>query len=206
MKELNQYLVNNKYKNRIKMKNILYIGCIILSTISCKAQILPVEEVVNYRNAEEGIPENITYIKDVNHLLDKYIGTWEGADSGKNYEVTINKITVESEYRDLTRDELFMRYKITNTNGTVIINTLPLPDSNTLVLKGEYLDPAGSYVLYYQGEDADCGQNGDVFISVYGTNNTQMQLFLQVYGEVVECTTGYAEQVLPIEPIILTKQ
>ena len=48
---------------------------------------------LNYLNEEDGIPENITYFKDINHVLDKYIGTWKGTQDNKNYEFKITKIT-----------------------------------------------------------------------------------------------------------------
>ncbi|RPD94040.1 hypothetical protein EGM88_12670 [Aureibaculum marinum] len=189
------------------MKKLLLIGLIILSTLNCKAQIIPIEEYIDYRDNEIEIPDG-AYIKDVNNLLDKFIGTWEGTYNNKTYKFYITEIT--KSYLEISEDKLLIRYKITDTDGNVIENTTALPSDNTLVIKGRYLDKSKyTYVFYYQGKNSDCGQNGDVFISVYGTNNTKMKLFLQVSGEIwsgADCPDTPIAQILPTEQMELIKQ
>ena len=52
------------------MKKTAILGFIILSTLSCKAQqIVPVEKKLEYMKTEDGIPESITYFKDVNNIF-----------------------------------------------------------------------------------------------------------------------------------------
>ncbi len=192
------------------MKKTLLIGLIFLCTICCKAQnILPVEKVIEYRNSETGIPQNITQIKDLNGLLNKFIGIWKGDYNSKNYEFRIVKHTRQSTTRNLSEDELLIRYKIIEANGTVLENTLDLANDSPYVIHGSYLASSGSYVLYYQGKEHKCGQNGDVFIRVLNnTNDLKMKLFLNVAGEMYAdlCPNGAVQQMLPTDLIDLTKQ
>ncbi|AYN05058.1 DUF6705 family protein [Flavobacterium sp. 140616W15] len=187
------------------MKNILTLGLIILSIISCKAQVLPVENVVNYVNSKDGIPKNITSIKDVNHLLDKFIGTWKGTYDGKNYEFKVLKITVD--LGRLTEEKLVMRYLITNSNGTVIEDTRTLPDSSPYVIRGYYLEE-DTYFLTYIGKNAKCGQKGTLLIDFLKDNsNTKMNLFFSPSREIIyenDCS-GF-KQIMPLTETVLTKQ
>lgn len=172
-------------------------------SFTCKAQIIPVENHFNYPNE---IP-NGTYIKDVNNVLNKFTGTWIGSYDNKNYEVVIEQTTIS--YLQILNDILLLRYKITDANGTVLLNTLPLPDDSDYVVMGEYVNPSGSYQLDYGGYEYDCGQSGTIFIKTFN-NNTQMKLYLYLgespYNE-IDCPNGFAEQVFPTHTqIILTKQ
>ena len=193
-----------------KMKNIITIVMLFLIIASCKAQsILPIEEVVNYRDSGTGIPKNITQIKDVNGLLNKFIGTWKGIYNNKNYEFRIVKNTRQSKTRNLTEERLLVRYKITDNLGAIIEDTTTLPNDSWYVIKGSYVAKSGSYVLYYQGKQYKCGQNGDLFIRVLNnTNNSKIKLFLNVAGEIYndDCPNGAVEQILPTNLIDLTKQ
>jgi len=170
-------------------------------SFTCKAQIIPVENHFNYPNE---IP-NGTYIKDVNNVLNKFTGTWIGSYDNKNYEVVIEQTTIS--YLQILNDILLLRYKITDANGTVLLNTLP--DDSDYVVMGEYVNPSGSYQLDYGGYEYDCGQSVTIFIKTFN-NNTQMKLYLYLgespYNE-IDCPNGFAEQVFPTHTqIILTKQ
>lgn len=182
------------------MKKILLIGLIFLCTICRKAQnILPVENVINYHNSETGIPKNITQIKDINGLLNKFIGIWKGSYNNKNYEFRIVKHIRQSTTRNLSEDELLIRYKIVEANGTVLENTLDLDNDSPYVIHGSYYEENGTYVLYYQGKEHKCGQNGNLFISVDGTNTSKIRLGLYVHGDMMgDCPNGAALQILPI--------
>lgn len=190
------------------MKKILTLGLIILSIISCKSQVLPVENVVNYINSKDGIPKNITSIKDVNNLLDKFIGTWKGTYDGKTYEFRILKITTKP--GRITEEKLIMRYLITNSDGTVIEDTRELPDSSPYVIKGNYLDTT-TYALVYTGKNSRCGLSGTIFIDfLQGSNNTKMTLFLAPDSIILDqnsCPNGRANQIMPtVSQMTLTKQ
>lgn len=103
-------------------------------------------------------------------------------------------------------DKLRIRYKITDEFGNIVANTLNLPDDSNYIIRGRYLNRPNSYVLSYQGFNAECGQNGSVFLSAR-TDGEELSLFLNVHGEIYsECNGPYAEQVLPLDWMALTKQ
>ena len=126
-------VINTKLK---KMKNILLIGFIILGTISCKAQIIAVE---NYNNYNNDLPDG-AYIKDVNNVLGKFTGTWKGTYNNKNYEFRIIKYTEDNTKLKYKEDLLLIRYKITDSNGTVLEDTTTLANESPYVIKGSYLN------------------------------------------------------------------
>lgn len=187
------------------MKKLNIILVFTLLSLSCKAQhIIPVEKAVEYRNTDEGLmgDKNYVYVKDINNLLDKFVGTWKGIYDNKNYEFKVQKITEDD--GELRKDLLLMRYKITDASRNTIENTLNLPNDNMYVIRGEYLAKTGSYVLDYMGKKGECGQNGTIFMSA---NKNKLKLGLYVSGEIYpECTNQPAEQILPVNGIELTKQ
>ncbi len=153
--------------------------------------------------------EDGAYIKDVNNVLGKFVGTWKGDYNNKNYEFKIIKYTVDNIGLKFKEDLLLIRYKIVEANGKVLENTLDLANDSPYVIHGSYYDNRdGGYVLYYQGRAHKCGQNGDLFISTYGTNDTKLQLFLSVNGEMHSnlCPNGAAQQILPTISMELIKQ
>lgn len=199
------------------MKNKLILVAFITFTLGCRAQqpplqqIIPVENIIGYVNNDANIPDGI-YFKDVNHLLDKYVGTWVGTYDNKTYEFQVVEFT--DNYLGITEDILLMRYKITDANGNEIVNTLNLPNTSSYVISGKYLtENAHSYAMRYRGYESECGQKGTVFIEIEATNPNVMELF---YGpqyewiDSVECPNGVANQVFPTFDdqayLILTKQ
>jgi hypothetical protein len=150
--------------------------------------------------------KDYVYVKDVNNILPKFIGTWKGVYNSKNYEFKIIKTTIDD--GELKEDLLLMRYKITANNGSTIENTLSLPNNSPFVMQNGYVAKTGSYVFSYIGKNNACGQNGWVFMGILNnSNNKKAKLFLQVEGEnYPECTTGAAEQILPMEQMELVKQ
>ncbi len=190
------------------MKKRLLVGLIILGTICCKAQhIILVENAYKYKGTEGGLlgDHDYVYVKDVNNILPKFVGIWKGTYQTKSFEFRIVKNTRDN--GELKKDALYMRYKITDSNGNVIEDVLSLPNDDPYVMQNGYVSETGSYVFSYIGRDMACGQNGWVFAGLYGVDNKNMQLFLAVEGEnYPECTTGTAEQILPMEQMELIKQ
>lgn len=196
------------------MKNILFIVLIVIISYNCKAQerpiaelenIIPVENEIIYNNNGTEVPDN-TYFKDINNLFNKYIGVWTGSHNNKNYEIITTEYLYNSSIRPLKRDKLIIKYKITDNNGNIVIDTTNLPDDDVLVIEGDYLDEnEETYHLYYIGENYKCGQNGYITMAVVN-NGTQLNFGLSVEGEMTQsCQTGPAEQIFP-ELMTLNKQ
>lgn len=195
------------------MKKLIVIVSILVA-FSCKAQlnptgVIPIEDFENYQGE---VPDG-TYIKDVNQLLDKYTGSWEGTFEGKLYEISIvpEKIT----YLGIDEDILLLRYKITGEDNQELINTLNI-SSGTRVVKGTSIEDGGEpgeyYVLDYFGEESQCGQKGNIYLTISQNNPDQMRLFLAPSNEYIvksKCPDGSAQQLFPTDPgnqLYLTKQ
>lgn len=158
------------------MKKVLLLGFLILTVLSCKAQsIIPIEKKIDYRKAGKGIPDNITYIKDVNHVLDKYVGTWKQTYDSKTYEFRMAKVT--NKMGRITEDRLLMRFMVTDSNGTILTNTTALPDDSPYVVKGDYIIGT-AYYLNYVGKVNNCRREGIVIVDSVKDNPNQIQLFL----------------------------
>ncbi|CAH0337343.1 hypothetical protein FVB9288_03098 [Flavobacterium sp. CECT 9288] len=192
-----------KIKN---MKNIVIL-LLISFNLQCKAQtIIPVEKVIDYMVSSTSFPAG-SYIKDVNHKLDIFTGTWKGVHGDKIYSFTISKFTdIRSNIKE---DILIIRYLITNTNGYILEDTRSLPDLNPYLIQGYYLEQT-TYALTYGGKNAKCGQTGTIFIDwLKGSNKTKMTLFLEPEQIIIsseECPNGRAAQIIPHEQIILSKE
>ena len=179
------------------MKSILKLFTLFIF-ICCKAQVLPLENIIpveDYFDYSTDVPDG-AYIKDINNLFDKYIGTWVGVHDGKNYELVV--IGYTESYLGITEDKLIIKYKITDLSGNILANTLDVSDNDLSVITGDYLDENGeTYHLDYMGENFVCGQNGYILIAVVD-GGLKMNFSYSIRGETTSaCTTGPAQQVFP---------
>jgi hypothetical protein len=190
------------------MKKIIIVGCMLIITLSCRAQqIEPVEKTRAYMDAG-GIPDGI-YLKDVNNLFNKYLGTWKGTFDNKNYTFVITMF--KDEYLGIAEDKLLIRYLITNSSGAIIEDTRSLPNESPNVIHGNYFSKTASYYASnYAGKESLCGQKGTVFIRIKNTSNTMMSLVLSPDKDMIleqDCPgLKLAVQLLPINGMMLTKQ
>lgn len=191
------------------MKKILILGFIVLSIISCKAQtIVPIERMGDYIDAGDGIPDN-TYLKDVNNLLDKYVGTWKGDYLGKNYTLFITKTTYT--FDKVTFDELRIRYLIISSNNIVLEDTRNSLDNNTYVIRGYYFNKnLTSYASNFTGKKSMCGNAGTVFIRIKNATNTLMSFGFEPDKIMISEGTcpglKLAELTFPKDGLMLIKQ
>ena len=208
-------MITNDYKQEIvkiklkNMKKIIFIGYFLLTVISCKAQILALKQYIDYIDVGEGIPENITYIKDIDNFLEKYEGVWIGTYNNKTFELHIEKET--KIYYGVAEDLLLIRYKITDDSNNIIFNNLSIYDDTAVsIIEGSYISRGGSYVLYYPNPNGICGLGGDIFIGIADNNLNQMNLILAEGYELLnpdDCPNGELEQDFPTESsMTLAKQ
>lgn len=194
------------------MKKVVFTVCF-LATICLPAQILPVEDLneVTGTSVEEQI-QGIRHIKDVNGVLDKYVGTWKGTFDGKQIELVITKLTrdyteyVQSYHEGtLLWDELMVKHKITQSNGDVIQNTLDVPEDNPeTMMKYKFYD-VNTYTFEYYGVNYRCGDNGILFMRY--RNETTITLRYLLRGSTDSSCTGQVERTIPISTtIVLSKQ
>ncbi len=206
------------------VKNIMLSIVFFLTIMACKAQFYPqgVVPLENYSSYVESLAENESipgglYFKDVNNVLDKYLGTWTGSYEGKDYlfEIT-KKIAVSDNIGSdpLKFDELRIHYKITNSSGEVLANTLNLPDESVYVISGLTFadDQSKLYRARYQGEQTACGQSGVLFLDMRDTDSTHFKVYIvrdEVYLKEDKCPNGYIAPPFPQwdeTPMIFTKQ
>ncbi len=181
------------------------------TSYSCKAQVLfdnsemPVEQVASYFENENGLPDHITYVKDINNVLNKYVGTWNGSYGNKSYEFRIVKYTTPL-VDGFKEDILLMRYKIVN-GANVIENTLNIQNEQALIIRGNFLD-GNTYNLIYSGRESLCGQHGDIYISISSLGSNKMNFTFFPGRDLIEgseCPT-IPDHIMPLDPITLTKQ
>ena len=141
----------------------------ILSSLYCKAQvIMSIEEYAKYNNSpEEGqFPD---YVKDINGTFNKYLGTWKVVDDNKTYEFIVTKVTssFDMHVRMFKYDALLVRYKITDSNGTVLVDTRSFADDNPFVIYGLVFTEEGDYKLSFRGIDNNIQNQGNILLRVY---------------------------------------
>ena len=64
----------------MKKYRLILILMLLITTLGCKAQIVPIEEQRDYRGEETGYPDGTDFL-DVNNVFDTYVGVWTGSYS-----------------------------------------------------------------------------------------------------------------------------
>ncbi|MFM9826128.1 hypothetical protein [Flavobacterium sp.] len=189
------------------MKKIVVIGLLILFSQNDIAQtIIPLEQNEAIWKAGLGRPKN-SYLKDVNKVLEKFVGTWKGNLDNKTYTFFINNEI--DEFRGYKKDRLLMRYEIAYNfpPHTTIIDTRGLPDDHRKVIHGFlYYSARDSYSFDYDN-NTRCGQSGIVYINK-GPDPDKIYLKLAIVGDMTQgkIPCGIDEEAwLPIDKIMLTK-
>jgi hypothetical protein len=89
----------------------------------------------------EGYQENITvrgvYFKDVNNVLDKFVGTWKYEDTSTNtiFEITFSKVINQERIFDNYADELSAQFKL-SINGVEQYNTYNTTCADCFIASG----------------------------------------------------------------------
>jgi hypothetical protein len=194
------------------MKKIIFLIMISCFVLNCKAQILPVEDVYDYLEAGEGVPEGITYIKDVNNLFDEFIGVWELNYDDKIFELYITEYLDIRNDGNRQEDMLLIRYRITDNFGNIIIDTTLLPDDDLKNMQGRYFLEGGDvYLATFFGPNFNCGEYADVimYIDDNSLGGNQMVFHLRPNPRGIdpnECTGSWEWSFPKTTYLIFTKQ
>ncbi|HLS29283.1 MAG TPA: DUF6705 family protein [Flavobacteriaceae bacterium] len=201
------------------MKNYITIIALFILSLSCKAQYNNIVPIENYHSYVEN--HNITqgtYFKDVNNVLNKYVGTWKGEFDGKQYTIKAHKSSKTTISGRMKKDLIYIRYTIKDPNDNIIKKTIDVADAPAL--QGKLFDednPEVYTLLYYVKDDneVECGNVGTMFIETLN-NNTKLKLYVEpdhmiffdIEGEPDPCPNGRIFPPFPEEdnPMILTKQ
>jgi len=202
------------------MKKIIIVFFIICATTYTNAQtnasqqIIAVEELPNHWSPRTGLPDN-TYFKDVNNILDSFVGVWIGtfiADDSSlpvTLELHIEEYTTQSTLKNISYDRLRIRHKI--FSGVFVLeDTTTLPDDDPFVsYYGSFTNTLGRYRSLYNRVGPECG-SGDLLLTINNDEETEI-LFNYSPGKSeidweVLCPDGVGAQRMPNDPVILTKQ
>ncbi|WP_311136929.1 DUF6705 family protein [Chryseobacterium luquanense] len=193
------------------MKYLLLV--ITFFTLSCKAQIVSLETMAKCREENPTIlcPDNWTYEKDINNLLDKYIGIWKGNFNGKYYEINLKK----GLYQDLTLSEkksdiLVGRLRVTDPNLNIYYNNFSeLNDDKTNFSGLGFQSDLKAYKMYFVGNSVGCAEYGDVYLRIQHSTPSQMTILMLPDNDIVvegKCPTNF-QPTIPYKQLIhLVKQ
>ena len=194
------------------MKNFLII--FVLFTISCKSQTISLETAAQCMQQNPTFPcPPFNYVKDVNNVLNKYVGDWKGTFNGLTYEIRFIKKEYQGE--DIKDDRLIGRIRITTAPSggfaslTIFDNFGETDDAKTGFTGSRLQSDLKGYMAYFVGEAPEgCINYGMVYITVLDSSPNQMKLdFFPDYDTVVEdCPTSF-QTTFPVKQVInLTKQ
>ncbi|MCA6069001.1 hypothetical protein JI747_017685 [Chryseobacterium sp. RG1] len=193
------------------MKNIILILIIFLfSSISCKSQIISLEQAVIYEQTGN-IPQNTTYIKDINNSLNKYTGNWKGTYNNKFYEFNfIKQINYSSLDGNIKRDRLIGRLRVTNSFGVIFYDSTTELDDLKTKFKGDNFQPdLKAYVMYFVGNSIGCAEAGDVYLIIQPATPNQMSVIMIPDNDTTEegdCPSNFQPTIPYKKTINLTKQ
>lgn len=188
------------------MKHRILITLLLFAGLSCKAQrTITLEQAYEYRKSDEGLPDDISYVKDTNNRLDQFVGVWKGTYKGKSYEFRFEKKIKFGEY-SVKWDKVIGRVLIKDSNNQIVYNTLNEPE-NEISLRGINLQ-RNTYMLDFVA-NSYCNDFGVVFIEVRNNNTNEMTLYFdrdKTWYDPRKCPDfdNYVP-LLPQEKMILTK-
>lgn len=185
------------------MKNILYVLLLVSSYQLSAQEIIAKEEFYNINE------RNGKYFKDVNGVLDKFVGNWKYQDNPTNpskiLEVTFYKIE-NDETGGYFEDYLVAHYKYYE-NGIEIYNTENITNGWYHIYGGQFRDPQNTnkyHLLYDEPTEASKAlrYNFNIEYLPNGGGTPQLQWDVEI---VLEVAQGAQLPRIP-QHIILTKQ
>jgi len=128
------------------MKNIVYIITLLISTfIFAQETIVPIEQMPSYSITDQN--NGTYYFKDVNNVLDKFVGTWKYETANESLEITFYKVLYEAYGNDFI-DELDCNF-IYIKNGVTVFDTSTINPDDKYFITGAYLRDLNKIKLDY---------------------------------------------------------
>ncbi|MDY3348017.1 hypothetical protein PG605_12040, partial [Riemerella anatipestifer] len=156
------------------MKKIILI--ILLGIVHCfnAQRTISLAQAYEYSKSPNGIPEDVSYAKDINGDLNRFVGTWKGIYNGKTYEFNFVKKLNDDKY-EVRWDFLIGRLKITDRNGKIIYNTFNEDDDKTYFSGWTF--QRRTYMMDFIA-NTECNDSGVVFMEVYSKQPNKMRLYM----------------------------
>lgn len=155
--------------------------------------------------AQQCPPAN--YVKDVNNLLDKYVGTWKGTLNSKNYE--FNFIKKESIGEAQKWDILIGRLKITNASGQIEFDNFSKTDSEleTKFRGFNFQKDLKAYMMYFSGGKLGCIDYGSVYLRILPATPNNMSILFLPDNDIATQDCSNFQSTLPTKKLVnLTRQ
>lgn len=179
---------------------------------SIQAQVtISLEQAANYLDTPDGIPEDVTYVKDINNKLPVFVGIWSGISEGKIIELHLNQfLHLPKSTHGFKIDQIAGRLLIKDQNTyEVLYNTLNITDNEKTSFIGFYFIN-GAYVMNFSNNnDTSCLDIGEVYISVNASTLVNMTLnFYRSQDIIIEGKCPNFDTYVPILPktVRLVKQ
>lgn len=205
------------------MKNILIVMSFMLLGIKAQAQIQEQSIVTigkKYKFKKQSGDEFNYYFKDVNGVLDKYLGVWEGEleDYYYSFKITKKIKTPNPVISTILEDGLVIHFKITNkATGQEYYNKEELPKGFEIsITKYDELSK-NKYVVYYYGNTGEkiiCGDKGFLHLELMKDDKMKLHVEPNRNPRVIEdganpCPDGEVSPPIPAKgekPLVLTKK
>lgn len=177
--------------------------------LACNAQsTISLEQADEFNKSPDGIPDNVTYVKDINNRLNQFVGTWKGNYDGKSYEFRFVKRKKYGRF-SVEWDKIVGRASVSIGNTTVY-NTLDELDDCKTYFRGSSFQN-NVYTLYFIA-NIHCNDSGDIFIEVSPSNPNPMTLYfvrdIDILVDIEKKCPNYSSYVplMPSKKMILVKQ
>lgn len=193
------------------MNKLFFLILFFLLNLSINAQnTISLDQAYQYINSTEGIPDNVSYIKDINNKLDPFIGIWKGSYDNKVFEIKFEK-KINDGNSDLFWDRLYGRLLVKNSiNGAVVFNSMSNNLADTGVMSG-FTFQRNTYMLDFVYK-SECNDVGMVYIEKSNNIPNSITLYFNrnsnlIYDMSSQCPNykNY-NTLLPSNKITLTKQ
>ncbi|MDH7446347.1 DUF6705 family protein [Aquimarina sp. 2201CG14-23] len=180
------------------MKAILKILLVLFAIQGYSQTIIPLEDFENIENRIKTTSDY--YYKDVNGVLDKFLGTWRYQTANELFEITFTKKTNHRSGMGYYEDFLISRYKYVK-NGVVIYDTYPIlqptgKDPSQFIDGGIIKKPDLNKIILTYDEPSDIGDYGQLLYLEYTPLTQKLNWYLDaiLYDDPDnpgELTSGY---------------
>ena len=205
--------------NKLKMKTLKFKILLILLFSFCALTFNAQETIVPLKLLneldEDFILDNNAYVKDINGLLNKFIGTWKSVFNGRSYEFTIQKHIDNKYVSEYKKDILIMSYHVKNNNNGNTISKNTIADSvnfneNPTIYGISLNDNINNYKFYYSGggQSSRCDRSGLIYVNIKQNDLNSMSLYLDPSRNFFRsdlCPNGMAPKIIPTNVILLKK-
>lgn len=189
----------------LNMKTVLLNLTLVLLGFICNAQrTISLEEWDMYLNTEEGIPEDVSYIKDTKNQLNPFVGIWKGSYNGKTFEFKFEK-KIKSGEDAIKLDRIMGEVIITENRNNFLFNRSHREVHSLSGLNFQ----RNTYMLHFSVKP-ECNDSGYVYIEIRKNNSKKMTLYFSRdtgWYDPKKCPNYSTYKVLlPEDKIELTKQ